>query len=186
MSTTELILTILSSSVLSAMLTSYFNWRIHNANYKKDYYKKILDKRIDAYESLNTLTNRLSDIVYINNGVVHGLLCGGESFDYFITQLHLTMEKSYWLADETGHKLTELGTFLFNEITGYIDDTLPDEVIHQKYIELGIQHFDTISNFNKNLKKLVNDQLRNLHEVDKFFGDNGKDSTTYPLYDKKV
>ncbi|SFR62321.1 hypothetical protein SAMN04488010_1199 [Maribacter stanieri] len=57
MSYLEIILAIISSSILSAIFTSIFNWRLHNSNYKKDYYKKILDKRLIAYESLNMLIN---------------------------------------------------------------------------------------------------------------------------------
>lgn len=186
MSSIEIILTILSSSVLSAVLTSFFNWRIHNSNYKKDYYRKILDKRLEAYESLNNLINRLSDIVYIEKGVVHALLCNSKSFDYIISQYHIAMEKRYWFGEETGHKLTEFGVFLFNEISGQIDDSLPEEVLDQKYIELGIQHFDKISEFKQSLKYTVNNELKKLYKIDNFFDDNGKNSTTYPIYEKAI
>lgn len=186
MTTTQTILAILSSSVLSSILTSYFNWRIHNSNYKKDYYKKILDKRLDAYESLNILINRLSDLVYTDNSVIHGIVSNEESFDFFISTLHSTMQKSYWLSDKTGHKLTEFGTFLFNNITGHIDESVSKEVIERKYNELALANYESINKFKLSLKQMANFDLKNLYDVDNFFDKNGKDSTTYPLYEKEI
>lgn len=186
MSKTEIIIAILSSSVISASLTSYINWRIHNSNYKKDYYRKILDKRLEAYESINKLINRLSDIVYVDRNVVHALLCSSESFDFITSQFHLAMENRYWFAEGTANKLTEFGAFLFNEISGHIDDTLPEETRNEKYIELGIKHFDKISEFKQTLKFSVNSDLKNLYKIDAFFNGNGKDSTQYPIYEKAI
>ena len=186
MTTAEIILAIISSSVISAILTSYFNWRLHNSNYKKDYYKKLLDKRLDAYESLNTLTNRLSDIVYTESGMIHGLFCGSQGFSYFTSELHKTQEKSFWLDDVTGHKLTELGAFLFNNVSSFIDDSLPEEVLKEKYIELGIQHFEKINEFKDTLKYFINNELKGLYKIDDFFDDNRVGSKTYPLYEKEI
>lgn len=186
MNTTQTILAILSSSVLSAILTSYFNWRIHNSNYKKDYYKKILDKRLDAYASINILINRLSDIVYTEKGVVHGMVSSQKSYDFLFTILHSTMEKSYWLSDKTGHKLTEFGIFLFNNITSHIDIDLTEEQLDREYTSLALTNFERISEFNQSLKRMVNLDLQNLYNVDEFFSKNGKDSTTYPLYQKET
>lgn len=186
MNTTQTILAILSSSVLSAILTSYFNWRIHNSNYKKDYYKKILDKRLDAYESMNILINRLSDIVYTDRGVIHGMVSSEQSFNFLTSIVHSTMEKSYWLSDKTGHKLTELGIFLFNNISSYIDDDLSEKQLDEEYINLALANFEQIKEFNQSLKSLVNYDLQNLYNVDEFFAKNGKDTTTYPLYEKET
>lgn len=186
MSTTEIILAIFSSSVISAIMTSYFNWKIHNSNYKKDYYKKLLDKRIDAYENLNSVANRLSDVVYTESGMVHGLLCGKLGFDLFKTELHKTMNKSFWLDDVTQHKLTELSAFLFNEISGHIDDNWPEEQQNQKYVELGIQHFEKIEDFKKTIKFFLNNELKNLYKIDDFFDDNRGGKKTYPIYEKEI
>jgi hypothetical protein len=55
MTTSQIVLAILSSSFLSAGLTSLANYYIQKTNYKNEYYKKILDKRIFAYEEVETL-----------------------------------------------------------------------------------------------------------------------------------
>lgn len=186
MSTIEIILAIISSSVISAILTSYFNWRLHNSNYKKDYYKKLLDKRLDAYENLNILVKKLSEVVYTDKGMVHGLFCGKLGFGYFKTELHNTMNKNFWLDDITQHKLTELSAFLFNDVSGHIDDSWPEEVQNEKYIDLGIKHFEKIGEFEATLKYFLNNELKNLYKIDDFFNDNRGGTKTYPIYEKEI
>lgn len=183
MNTTQIVLTILSSSVLSAMLTSYFNWRIHNSNYKKDYYKKILDKRLDAYEEMNVLIKRLSDVVYTDRGFVHGMFSGEESFGFLLSIHHSIMEKSYWLSDKTSHKLTEFGVFLFNSITSNLTEGVSQQV-DEEYIKLALANFEQIQEFNQILKEMINSDLQYLYDVDEFFSKNGKDSKTYPLFER--
>ena len=94
------------------------------------------------------------------------------------------MEKSYWLSDKTGHKLTEFGIFLFNNITSYIDEDLSEKQVDEEYMSLALANFEQIKEFNQSLKHMVNSDLQNLYNVDEFFAKNGKDSTTYPLYEK--
>lgn len=49
----KLIITILTSSVIGAVVSSLFSeWQKRN-DYKRDYYKKIIDHRIEAYEKLS-------------------------------------------------------------------------------------------------------------------------------------
>ena len=186
MNTTEIILAIFSSSVISAILTSYFNWKIHNSNYKKEYYKKLLDKRIDAYESLHLLINKLSQKVNTEKGIVHGVFGGSEMFTFIMTIMHNAQEKSFWLDDVTGHKLTELNVFLINNVSSYIDDSLPEEVLKEKYIELGIMHYEKIDEFRDTLNYFMNKELKGLYKIDDFFDDNRIGSKKYPLYKKEI
>ena len=47
-----LVVAILTSSVVGAVVSSLFSeWQKRN-DYKRDYYKKIIDKRLNAYEKL--------------------------------------------------------------------------------------------------------------------------------------
>ncbi|WP_034043985.1 hypothetical protein [Wocania ichthyoenteri] len=186
MSTTEIILAILTSSVFSAILTSFFNWKLHNSNYKKDYYKKLLDKRLNAYEDLNRFINILSNIVYTEKGMIHGLFCGSVGFNHISSELRKTQEKSFWLDDITGHKLTELSVFLFNNVSGKIDDSLPEEVTREKYYELGIEHYQKIEEFKGTLKFFMNNELKRLYKVEDFFNDDRIGSKTYPVYEKEI
>lgn len=133
---------------------------------------------------MNVLINRLSDIVYTDRGVIHGMVSSEVSFNFLSSIIHSTMEKNYWLSDKTAHKLTEFGIFLFNNITSHIEDGLSEKQLNEKYINLALVNFEQIKEFNQSLKRMINYDLQNLYNVDDFFANNGKDSTTYPLYEK--
>lgn len=186
MTTTKIILAILSSSVLSAVLTSFINWRIHNSNYKKDYYKKLLDKRLDAYESLNTLIINLSSVVYTEKGFIQALFCGTIGFKVFNSELHKAIDKSFWLDDLTSHKLTELSAFIFNNVSGCIDDNLEEDILTQKYLELGIKYYNEIEDYKNFLKETMNKELKELYKINNFFNDNRGGNKTYPVYEKEI
>lgn len=178
-------MSIISSSVLSAVLTSYFNWKLHDSNYKKDYYKKLLDKRLDAYESLNNLTTKLSTKVHTEHGMVHGLLCGSIGFDDFTNELRNTQKKSFWLDNITSHKLTELGTYLFNNVSCKIDDSLPEDEQQEKYLKLAVEHYNNIEDFKGTFRYFLNNEIKNLHNLDAFFNDSRKTPEKYPVNEKE-
>ena len=167
-------------------MTSYFNWRIHNSNYKKDYYKKLLDKRIEAYENLNMLANSMSDLVDTENGIVHGILCSKFTYNNFKTEIYKTMSKSFWLDNVTQNKLTELSAFLFNEIDKNIDDNWSEDVQNKKYSELSVKHFEKMQDFKKTIKYFLNNELKNLYKLDDFFNDNRDENKSHPVYSNKI
>ena len=49
-------------SCLGALITGIVNWRLSNKSYKDDYYKKVLDKRIEAYEKVEYFIDHIFGI----------------------------------------------------------------------------------------------------------------------------
>lgn len=169
MTTSQIIAAIISSSVLSAALTSFVNWLLHNSNYKKDYYKKILEKRFDAFEKVKDLAGQLSFQTQLDNYVIPAIFFNKEYYDRFIISLASTIDSSFWLDISTSSKLTELNVFLLNNITNNIDYEWDIDKINQTYNELGGNHSENIRLFRKELQTLVNKELKNLHKVERFF-----------------
>lgn len=60
MESSNIIVTILSSSILTTIFTSIVNWKLHNSSYRKEYYKKILEKRLEAFESVQSVAGTMS------------------------------------------------------------------------------------------------------------------------------
>ena len=58
-----------SAAVLAAVLTILGNTYIQNLNYKRDYYKKLLDKRLEGYEKIDEIVNKLGTIMQLPQGV---------------------------------------------------------------------------------------------------------------------
>lgn len=182
MNTTNIILTIISSSVLASILTSLFNLRLQNLNYKKDYYKKLLDKRLDAYETLNNLTKELSTFVQFNDYVIHGFMCTEQFNTDFISKLDRTISKSFWLDNKTSEKLTELNVFLLNNVSNNIDEFLSTEKKKEKYQELGHIHFEEIRAYNNSLKLSIQKELKNLYKINDFFSQSNKKEKSFPVF----
>lgn len=182
MSTLQIILAVISSSVLSSILISFINWKIHNSNYKKDYYKKILDKRLDAYESLNSLIKKLSNHTILDNCIIHTIFLDDEFFLDFFIQLVKTIDFSFWLNHKTNSKLTELNVFIYNNIHSKISNNLSTEEKNRLYNELGEKHYDEIKIFKSYLVNRMNLDLINLYNVENFFEDSKKESKEFPVY----
>ena len=183
---TKIIIAVISSSVLSAILTSIFNWRLHNANYKKDYYKKILDKRLDAFEKVQSLTGKLSIQAQLDDCVIPTMSYNEEFYQAFVFFLSTTIDSSFWLDNETSSKLTELNVFLLNNFSNNINHNLDEDLKAYKYQTLGNVHSDKLRQFRKDLQSLINKELKHLHKVDKFFSKNkDKTQSTFSVHQPK-
>ena len=173
----ELIITVLSSSILAAMLTSIVNWKLHNSNYRKEYYKKILDKRLEGFELVQGLTAKMKFQVALENYATASICFDQISYQNFIFELGGVIEKSFWLDESTSNKLTELNVYLYNNIGRQMDNLSEErsqDQINEKFQELGHIHWEKIRNFRKELEYLINLELTKLHKVEGFFKKNLK------------
>lgn len=184
MTTTEIILAIISSSVLASTLTSLFNWFIHRSNYKNEYYKKILDRRLDAYEKFNKIVGKLSMHTQLDNTVIPTICFSRILFSDFVVSLALTIDLSYWLSSETSTKLTELSVYLLNNISNNIKDNLSPDEAEIVYHQLGNEHIEKLRSFRKELQSLMSKDLRDLYKVKKFFKPD-KSNTTFAVFKKE-
>ena len=179
--TIEIFTAILTSSFLSAGLTAWVNWRIQNNNYKNDFYKKLLDKRIKAYESVERLICSLKQLVHIKESELCNQFCylGKDHFDRFI--ISITAQDSFWLNDDISGKITQFNIFIIQKISYKIDKTKnPDEEL----IRLGIVNRDKIKEKRLELEDLLYQDLKGLHKI-KSFIKNRKPDSQYPLFDNR-
>ena len=123
MDTGPIVTLLLTSSLISAGLTSLIAWRINKANYKREYYKKLLDKRLDACEYAESLVRVLSGFIQTKSGALCPMvLAGGESdWAHFLAQILQVGSKSFWLSTETSGIITEINVFLINGIENLIN-----------------------------------------------------------------
>ena len=78
------------------------------------------------------------------------------------------MNKNFWLGNVTQNKLTELNTFLLNEIDKNIDNNQSEDIQNKKYSELSLKYFDRMQNFKETIKYFLNNELKNLHKIGDF------------------
>lgn len=184
MNKTEIITLILTSSLISAILTGIVNWLIQKKNYKNEYYKKLLDKRINAYEEVEELAAKLTAMVLTEKGPTCNLFChmGYDYFTEFLIYLRLPMRKSFWLSDTITQKLTELNILLIEEIDNKIVD---NDKVDQQLIDLGIKNVDKIGDIRKALEKELYKDFQGLHNIKKFIMEIKSDET-YTIQRKSV
>jgi hypothetical protein len=168
MSTFEILIIIFSSSVVSAALTSVVNWKLHNSNYKKEYYKKILEKRLSAFEKVQEVTAKLGFKVQLDDSVIPSICFNDEYYQGFIYLLGSTIDSSFWLDNSTSLKLTELNVYLLNNFSNNIDANSDTETKNIEYQKLGKNHTEKIREFREELNILMSDELKKLHKIDNF------------------
>lgn len=181
MTTAEIIGLVLTSSVVSALFTSFINWKIQNRNYRNEYYKKLLEKRLEAYESVEDLISRLITVVIIGKGKACNLFFtyGQDEFNKFIISLPFVMRKSFWVKEKITEKITELNVLLIE-----IDNQLnPDGDIDKQLKELGSIHRDKIREIRESIESLLYKDFETLHDIRRFIKTIRPDKQ-FVVYDK--
>lgn len=182
MNTAQIITLVLTSSVISAGLTSWVNWLIQRNNYKNDFFKKLLDKRLSAYEQVESLIGILRPLIHYEQGRLCNLFLthGKEHFDNFVISLAATSFNSIWLNEKISDKITEFNVFIIQEIDYQIDE---NKNVDEELIRLGIMNREKIKSFRLEFEKLLYNDLKNLHKLKPFLK-NLKIDKQYSLFDK--
>lgn len=170
MTTFNLISVIISSSLLTGIFGAIANFYLQRENYKRDYYKKIIDKRLVACEVVEKLIGRLTLIVQFENGESCHFFCseGKELFDKFIQETSLIQSKAFWLNEDVSKKLLEFNVFLLANVGYKIDETKTAHEQRTQLQILGITYRDKIRIFREELEDLLRMDFKDIHNVKGF------------------
>jgi hypothetical protein len=178
MSKAEILIAIISSSVLASTLTSFVNWIIHRSNYRNEYYKSILSKRLSAYEQVNSIVYDLSILINMGDYVVPRICTSKEYYDDFIIKVANTNIHSFWVSSRVAGKLTEINIFLINRIENHIGD---DDDYDTRLEELGELHMESIRDLRRQLSTLMVEDFRKLYKIRSFLRNNSNIQNEYGL-----
>ncbi|MEM9672125.1 MAG: hypothetical protein ACFB15_32165 [Cyclobacteriaceae bacterium] len=181
----SIILAVLSSSLLAAGLTGFINWRLQKQNYKREYYKKLLDKRIKAYEAVEGIVEQLYGQVQIEDGRLCPKICasGQEYFWRFVFDLYSSINNSTWLSSGTGRLLTEFNAFLLQSIDHRIDENADYD---SQLLRIGAEQLEQVRDFREKLKLLLYQDFRTLHRIDSFVKNKEPSHPGIPLPPKPI
>jgi hypothetical protein len=162
MTTSTLITVILSSSVLSAFLTGLITFIVHNRSYRNDYYKELIKKRLQAYESVESLYGIL-DVVARDEDErkYHFFLTNQESINNFFISLTSALKQNSWISQDTTDLLVLLMS-LINQIFKQIETTPLDS---DDYIEFAKTHYEMIASLRNDLRTSMLKDFSNLHKI---------------------
>ena len=169
MTNTQVLFSILSSSVLAAFLTKSFDFWANNITYKRDYYKKIIDKRIAAYEQLEQVLHKFTGVVYdkINNRSFYECFRNYISFKAVTSELKSCADIQMWYSKKVNQALNESLTVMFNTAVNANFSTYNSDAQIQSAgagVHIGLKkHLDDVYDC------LIED-LKVLYDVPKFLG----------------
>jgi len=160
---------IISSSVIATFLSIAFNFIIQNLNYKREYYKKIIDKRIEAQDQIIKIINELKVMTHLDNGeICNSIFCSGQiRYNNFIISLVLTTNQSFWLSDELNDMLLNLNILLQEEITYKIDKYSESEKDTQLII-LGTKNCNQIRDYRIKIEEKLLVNFSNMEQIHTF------------------
>lgn len=135
---------------------------LNSKSYKNEYYKRIIDKRLNAYETLEKLVSHSKAIWYSPNDERPFLsfFNNVERYEQFKVDLRELSRKSFYLSNEMQFKISDLGYFLFENI--------PPNVSDEKIKEFGKSYYDKIDELFEQFHDLLFRDLEELYDVRKF------------------
>lgn len=160
--TIKILLAIISSGLLSSVLTISGNLILNRKKYKDDYYKKIIDKRMIAYDNAEILVTLLSTTTMTNKGLIPMVCTDIKSNTLFVEKLFLCKNHNLWLSNEIKDLLTEINIYNLNNFTNPIEDK------PHLLEEIALINCDQYREFAVRLNKLINNDLKSLDDVATF------------------
>ncbi len=144
---------------------AFYKW-YSNRDYKNDYYKKLIDRRLDAYQSLETLLAGLRNTVLDDKDPskpYHFILSYKAALDNFTLLAIDVTSKSLWLSEEISDQMMLLNKIMY-PLRNNIDDQLLINIAKEKYHE--------IANWREETEIIIADDLLSLHEIEAFLNNN--------------
>lgn len=175
MDSKTLIVTILTSSFAAAIITSLasgvFSLRLKKREFIYEYHKKILEKRLAAYELIETLVSILkASVVDTEDGKTYHLIF---AFDYetLVKQTisaHLCMSQGMWLSEEITKELNNFNYIYLNA-----------EANENDLIAFGKKHHSELSKIRHRIEKSFSKDINNLHDIKGFLSQKKNQTDAY-------
>ena len=171
---TNLLVTILTSSLLSgiagALIVGYWNLLIKKSEYRHEYYKLILSRRIAAYEQLEELIVWLRVAVSDTDQRPYHLLFSLDGdWETAYQATYKVTTQALWLSDEVFAKAKELNVLLYRP--SHAD---------KGAIEFGKSNYNAIANIRESLESLLAKDMLTLYDVKSFLKAKRTRSVIFP------
>ncbi|MDB5013066.1 MAG: hypothetical protein JWQ25_1268 [Daejeonella sp.] len=173
MTTVQIAIAIFSSSLLSAALTSLVNYRLTSVNYKNEYYKKLLDKRLIAYEELHIFLGQFRVHIHDANDntlVPYIFVNGLKNLEEVSVGLLLPIKHSIWLSSALSYKLNQLSALLNKIEQQARNSPNPNESL----IKIANEGFLQLKEKRNEIESIMKEDLKTLHNIDSFFINNNQ------------
>lgn len=144
-----------------AAFSAYWMWsknrekELKQLDYKNDYYKKIIDKRLNAYDTLGELLHyfdKITEVMQEKGKEIHFDFKDKDK-DKIKVKISEVIKCRNWLDKETNIKVTDF--------VNYIENIIDENIIGGKKCE-------QIINDKNIIEEMINNDFKKLHKIDKF------------------
>lgn len=155
------IASLLTGAIAGALIKGAFDMFLKQQEYKNSYLKMVLDKRLAAYEAVNTVIGILKISILDNedNRTYHNIFHDQTDFFGLLAFFTKITEHELWLSDETKKRLHDL-----RKLITYCSYQLSTHDL----IEIGKEVYQQIAIFRDQLEKSFIKDLSSLYKIDKF------------------
>jgi len=166
MNTIQIILTSsVISGVISAIISYFFSLKIKKLDFRNEYYKTIINKRMEVYKFVENQVATLKTVVLGDDKKPYHIIFayGEEKFIEFQQNLSSAISNSIWIDDDTMKTLESLNNLFFS---------LNNKVHKKTKMEietLGKEYYKKISDLRFNLENNLKRGLFDLPNVEKIF-----------------
>ncbi len=152
---------VLSSSFITALVTIAANWLIHKDQYKKEYYKLILQRRLQAYEMIDEYISNLNTVTLLNNDLIHTFLFNQEHFNIILIRMALIKKHDIWISKKLSIKLMEFNVLLVN-----IDTEINNKT--NSIQQIGFNRRENIRKIKDEIYEILKEDFNNLYDIKSF------------------
>lgn len=172
---------LLTSSVLGAAISSIVSFIIQRDNYRKEYYKKILDKRLATFEKTRQFIGQLAGTVQTpdNKLCIIPLSYGWIPYSEFKMDLYKVIQESFWISNETNNLLSELSLFFLHNIEHHVNSRSPN--IENELLNIGCNHTENIQKLRVKLEGQLAKDLETMHNIKVFIKNKPKINIPLPI-----
>ncbi|WP_141226064.1 hypothetical protein [Flavobacterium fluvii] len=168
---------ILTSTLVAGIVSTFVSYiisiRLKKLDFKNEYYKEILKKRLTAYEYIEAQLGVLKTVVLDEtDGKPYHLMFSYGDKEFFDYQKNLLMaiSLSLWIDDDTTNSLEKLNELFYNL------NIKTHKKSKTEIIEVGKKYYQKISDLRFHLENSTKKGLYNLHNVDKAFKTKNKNT----------
>jgi len=153
------------AGIVSAIISYLTSIRLKKMDFKNEYYKEILKKRLHAYEFIENQIAIMKSVVLDDDGKPYHMIFGqGESKFYeFQKNLMLAISYGLWIDNKTSETLDEINNLFFN-LNNHINKKSDSEIE-----EIGKEYYNRVSGLRIQLERDVKNGLYDLHDIKKIF-----------------
>ena len=151
------------ASIISAIVGYGFNVLMQKRKYKDDYYKMVIDKRMNAYAKIEDIYKLLKTYVSEDSGETSLCIIFNDKdfFKIFYKKLYNAMGSSMWLSEEINNDIRYL-----NDMLLLVDKSLKNENTNIR--ELGKEKHAIFAEIHSLIGKHYKNDMLNLYNVEGF------------------